>query len=202
MPPAIPEPTRVYTLRVSLAESAPEIWRRIHVTDKMTLDDLHDTIQIAMGWTDSHLHRFTIGGKSYSKILPDIAAMDGQDDIDEDRVRLGRVLKKKGHRFEYVYDYGDYCVHDIVVEDIGEPDPGRFYPACLAGERACPPEDCGSMSGFYQMLESLADPTDEEHQSYLEWLGDQYDPEHFDLRSVNHVLRHFDQYVSGWDRDD
>ena len=192
---------KTFTLRISLERSDPEIWRRFQVTDTMTLDDLHDTIQIVMGWTDSHLHRFSIAGTDYSKILPDVVERDGQDAIDEDDVLIGDVIKKKGQKFVYIYDYGDNWRHNLVVEAIGEPAPGQYYPVCLEGERACPPEDCGAIWGYYQMLESLRDPDHEEHARYLEWLGGHFDPDHFDLESRNAILERFDEYVSGWDFD-
>ncbi len=192
---------KTFTLRISIEGSDPEIWRRFQVTDEMTLDDLHDTIQIVMGWTDSHLHRFSIAGKQYSKILPDVVERDGQDAIDEDDVLIGDVIKKKGQKFVYIYDYGDNWRHNLVVEAIGEPVPGQYYPVCLEGERACPPEDCGAIWGYYRMLESLRDPDHEEHASYLDWLGGHFDSDHFDLESRNAVLEHFDEYVSGWDDD-
>jgi len=192
---------KTFTLRISIGGSDPEIWRRFQVTDTMTLDDLHDTIQIVMGWTDSHLHRFSIAGKQYSKILPDVVERDGQNAIDEDDVLIGDVIKKKGQKFVYIYDYGDNWRHNLVVEAIGEPVPGQYYPVCLEGERACPPEDCGAIWGYYRMLESLRDPDHEEHASYLDWLGGHFDSDHFDLESRNAVLEHFDEYVSGWDDD-
>ena len=196
-----PPARNMLTLRISIEKSDPEIWRRFQVTDTMTLDDLHDTIQIVMGWTDSHLHRFSIAGKRYSKILPDIVEIDGQDEIDEDDVLIGDVIKKKGQKFVYIYDYGDNWRHNLVVEEIGEPLPGQYYPVCLDGERACPPEDCSGIWGYYRMLESLRDPDHEEHASYLEWLGGSFDPDHFDLEARNAVLERFDEYVSGWDYD-
>ena len=195
----VAEPVKVLTLRISIERSDPEIWRRFQVTNEMTLDDLHDTIQIVMGWTDSHLHRFSIDGKRYSKILPEIAVMDGPGEIDEDEVLIGDVLKKKGQTFVYIYDYGDHWRHNLIVEEISEPISGQHYPVCLEGGRTCPPEDCGGLWGYYRMLESLRDPDDDEHESYLEWLGGDFDPDHLDLDKVNAILEHFDEYVSGWD---
>ena len=127
--------------------------------------------------------------------------MDGQDEIDEDEVSVGDVIKKSGQKLVYIYDYGDNWRHNLVVETIGKPVSGQYYPVCLEGERACPPEDCGGLWGYYRMLESLRDPDDEEHTSYLEWLGGSFDPDNFDLEARNAVLARFDEYVSGWDDD-
>ena len=192
----------VLTFRINLERSEPEIWRRFQVVAGMTLDDLHDTIQIVMGWTDSHLHSFSIDGKRYSKVLSDDIEMDGPPEIDEDDVLVGDVLKKKGQKLVYIYDYGDNWRHNLVVEEICQPVPGQYYPVCLDGDRTCPPEDCGGLWGYYRMLKSLKDPDDEEHESYLEWLGGHFDSDHFDPDGRNAILQRFDEYVSGWDRED
>jgi len=111
------------------------------------------------------------------------------------------VIKKKGQKLVYIYDYGDNWRHNLVVEEIGEPNPDQYYPVCLGGERACPPEDCGGLWGYYRMLESLRDPDDDEYESYREWVGGSFDPDHFDLEARNAVLARFDEYVSGWNDD-
>ena len=88
----------------------------------------------------------------------------------------------------YVYDFGDDWMHDLVLEKRFSPEPDVNYPRCIAGERACPPEDCGGIGGFYRMLECLSDPHDKEYETWKEWLGDEYDPEYFDKEEVNHIL--------------
>jgi hypothetical protein len=92
-------------------------------------------------------------------------------------------------RFEYEYDFGDGWHHSLVIEEISPPEPGVEYPVCLAGVRACPPEDCGGPWGYPEFLEILADPAHEEYESMLEWVGGAFDPERFDLARVNGLLR-------------
>lgn len=182
-------------------ESGPEIWRRFQLTDEMTLFDLHNVIQIVMGWTDSHLHDFEIKGKRYSHLSPHDDAYDDPP-IDEENVLVRNVLKRTGQKFQYIYDMGDNWQHTLVVEEVTESPAGLPHPICLAGERACPPEDCGGTWGYHEMLEAVRDPLHEEHESYLEWLRPDFDPDHFGLRDVNDILERFDEYLSGWDENE
>jgi hypothetical protein len=178
--------------------SDPEIWRRFRLTGEMTLFDLHNVIQIVMGWTDSHLHDFEIKGKRYSHRSQDDDFYD-EPPIDEENVLVGKVVKQRGQKFLYVYDMGDDWQHTLVVEEIAESPPGLPHPICLAGERECPPDDCGGIWGYYEMLKAVQDPQHEEHESYREWLQAGFDPDHFGLRGVNNTLERFDEYRSGWD---
>ncbi len=102
---------------------------------------------------------------------------------------LSQVVPEKRNSFLYEYDFGDGWVHEIVVEDTADPEPGQTYPICLGGERACPIEDCGGPPGYENMLEALADPKHPEHREYLDWFGDEkFDPEAFDLEQINETL--------------
>ena len=104
-------------------------------------------------------------------------------------VTLGEIAPIAGRRFRYVYDLGDGWMHDILVEAIQAPKTPLKYPVCLAGERACPPEDCGRLPGYAALLETLSDPTHPEHEDMVEWVGGGFDPEAFDLAKVNRKLR-------------
>lgn len=174
----------VYQLKVSLREITPLIWRRVQVPGDLTLAKLHRVLQIVMGWTNSHLHKFSIGGVDYAEPDPD-GFMNFQSDR---RSRLNNVVRAK-QKFEYEYDFGDGWVHDLVVEKTLEPEADIFYPICLAGERACPPEDCGGIWGYEKFLEAIMDPANEEHEEMLTWIGGSFDPETFDLDAVNRSLR-------------
>lgn len=192
---------KILRLRISLEGSDPEIWRRFQLTDEMTLLDLHNVVQIVMGWTDSHLHEFEIKGKRYCLRFPN-DDFYGDPPIDEGTVRLGDVLKRVRQKVQYIYDMGDGWQHTLVVEERVESASGFPHPVCLAGERACPPEDCGGIWGYYQMLEAVRDPEHDEHETYLEWLSPDFDRDHFDLREVNGILKRYDEYVSGLDEDE
>ncbi|MDF0673962.1 MAG: plasmid pRiA4b ORF-3 family protein [Nitrospira sp.] len=174
----------VHQLKVSLREIKPTIWRRVQVPGDITLAKLHLVLQIVMGWTNSHLHKFSIGGVDYAEPDPD-GFLNFQSDR---RARLNNVPRAK-QTFEYEYDFGDGWKHDLVVEKTLQPEPGVSYPICVAGERACPPEDCGGVWGYEKFLETIMDPANEEHEEMLAWVGGSFDPEAFDLDAVNTSLR-------------
>ena len=115
--------------------------------------------------------------------------MELDDARDEGRVRIEQVLKSEGAKIRYEYDFGDSWNHDILLEKILTREPGKVYPVCVDGKRACPPEDCGSVPGYYTLCEAMADPKHPDRKNLLEWLGDEpYDPEAFDLNEINEIL--------------
>jgi hypothetical protein len=180
---------KAYTLRITLLETDPPIWRRLTVSSDTTLARLDRIIQAAMGWTNSHLHIFTAGGVLYSDPSPewDIKVEN------ERRARLGGIAREVGEAFIYEYDLGDSWRHQVLVEDIRFSSEDPIQPTCLAGERACPPEDCGGVNGYYQKLECLSDPNDEEHESTKIWIesmtGGPFDPDVFRLGAANRALK-------------
>ncbi len=174
-----------YQLKVTLQNTKPPIWRRIQVRAGITLPQLHDAIQVAMGWTDSHLHLFNIGGVDYGMPDPEFA----NDMRSEQRVRLGRVVTTEKDRFVYEYDFGDSWTHNILLEKILPPEPDVHYPRCLAGKRTCPPEDVGGVWGYAEFLETIRDADHPEHDDMLDWCGGAFDPEAFSLDEVNAALR-------------
>jgi hypothetical protein len=180
-----PADTPIYQLKVTLKESKPPIWRRILVPGDISLSKLHQILQIAMGWEDSHLHQFIVGGTYYGE--PDPGFRDEMKS--ERRVKLNQVAPHEKGRFTYEYDFGDSWEHQIVVEKIVPPEPGARYPVCTAGTRACPPEDCGGVWGYESLLEAIADPNNPEHDEMLEWVGEDFDPDAFDLEEINERLK-------------
>ena len=184
---------RLYLLRIKLLDIEPEIWRRFVVPANITLDRLHDVIQIVMGWNDSHLHEFTIGKKRYTE-YPEYK----EDGLECGRYRFGGLIKRKGRTFGYLYDFGDSWEHELTLEESRYFNPElRTAIACLEGERACPPEDVGGTPGYYEFCEVLQDPSDEEYEHFMEWSGGNYDSERFDIDSVNWELM---KYLR-WSRD-
>ena len=176
----------LYELKITLRGSDPAIWRRIQVPGDIKLDRLHRVFQIAMGWEDSHLHQFVKPPLVYS--VPSEMGYASPDQRDERRFRLADLVRRKRASFIYEYDYGDSWKHDVVVEKIVPAGPEEKRAVCLAGENACPPEDCGGIWGYYELLEAVKDPNDEEHEEMLEWLGEDFDPGRFDLENVNATL--------------
>ena len=173
----------IYQCKVTLNGSMPPIWRRLLVPAGLNLGDLHQIIQVAMGWTDSHLHQFFVGEKMYGVPNPDM-----DDTLDEETARLAKVIPGEAFKFRYEYDFGDSWMHTIVVEKVLDPEPGKSYPICLKGKGNCPPEDCGGIWGFADFLVAMADPEHSEHETLKEWAGGEYDPDAFDLAEVNRVL--------------
>lgn len=179
----------VYQFKITLLGSKPSIWRRIQVED-CTLDKLHEHIQTAMGWTNSHLHQFEIFEKRYGD--PELLD-DGFDDfecIDSTKTRISDITPNAGKRFSftYEYDFGDGWEHEILFEGSPNKEPGKKYPLCLEGARACPPEDVGGIYGFYDFLEALADPKHEQHDDFMEWGGD-FDPKDFDAVETTKAMK-------------
>jgi hypothetical protein len=181
----------IYQLKVTLQGSRPPIWRRLLVPSNMTLGKLHETLQVAMGWSDSHLHDFTIDEETYGEANPEDRAMGLPPTRNERTVRLSKVLRYEGAKANYTYDFGDGWEHKIVVEKIMPPVPGIAYPVCVAGKRNCPPEDCGGIGGYEDLLAILEDPNHDEHEHMMEWVGGRFDSEAFDLTEVNEVLAQF-----------
>jgi hypothetical protein len=176
---------QVYQLKVTLKGSKPPIWRRLLVPGTVSLYQLHQIIQIAMGWTDSHLHQFIIEEEFYSIPSPE----DWEPVKDERRHRLNQVVPAENDKFIYEYDFGDSWEHQILVEKIQPPESGIKYPLCIKGKAACPPEDVGGVWGYMELLEAISDPNRAEHDSIIEWLGDDFDPEKFDLEAVNQAFQ-------------
>jgi hypothetical protein len=177
----------LYELKITLRGSKPAIWRRIQVPGSIKLNRLHDVIQVVMGWTDSHLHQFVDAPVVYS--IPSDDNYSRAERLDERRFRLAELARHEKSSFIYEYDFGDGWRHEVVVQKILPADPEKKYAVCLAGKNACPPEDSGGIWGYYRLLEAINNPEHEDHQEMLEWLGDQFDPCHFDLQKVNAELR-------------
>jgi hypothetical protein len=171
---------RIYQFKVTLRDVRPPIWRRIQVKNS-TLDKLHEHIQTAMGWTNSHLHQFRINDQFYADpalMAEDFVAGDCEDST---ATKLGDVLPHEGgpFAFEYDYDFGDSWHHDVDFQGRLLAEPGRRYPLCIDGARACPPEDVGGAWGYQDFLEAIADPANERHEELRNWVGGGFEPEAF-----------------------
>jgi hypothetical protein len=177
---------RIYQFDVSLLDIKPRIWRRLLIPGNLTLAQLNQVIQSAFGWTDSHLHEFTIGADRYG--MADIDDMDAEVK-DEKKFTVAEVLKDSVSEFEYEYDFGDGWCHRVVVKGIIDATPANDSPQCVAGKNACPPDDVGGPGGYEMFLKSMADPEDDEHSEYLDWYGGPFDPKAFDIDAANALIR-------------
>lgn len=183
---AKPTAKSIYQLKITLRGSKPPIWRRVQTVGGVTLAELHAIIQVAMGWNDDHLHEFEVGRVRYGEPEDDMLGFGMDLGVkDESRARLYKIAPTEGKRFQYVYDLGDSWEHSILVEKILAPEPGAQYPRCLAGRRACPPEDCGGIWGYEALLETLQHPESPDYAEISEWLETDFDPEAFSVEEVN-----------------
>lgn len=208
----------IYHLRIALRHSKPPIWRRVAVPGSITLGELHEVIQIAMGWMNCHLHHFMLRDAALKPSREEIrkaatsdmwndaffSRMRGQrifvsqrtpdgepldmEGEDEDAVTLAEVCGKVKSKLVYEYDFGDGWEHMIEVQKITPAEADVEYPVCLAGKLACPPEDCGGVHGYYHLLAVAGDPKHEDHKDMVEWLGGTLDPEAFDIDGINAEL--------------
>jgi hypothetical protein len=175
----------IATVRIELRDSDPLIWREVEVPTSVTLFVLHDIVQATMGWFDYHLWEFTVGTQRYG--LPMEDNWDTEPCIDASKVRLRDVLKPRRTTIDYLYDFGDGWEHRLIVSRIRAGEPGISYPRYVGGEWNAPPEDCGGIPGFYEMLDALADPQHPDHTTVKEWLDD-YDPKAIDELPIKYAL--------------
>jgi hypothetical protein len=178
---AIPAAQRVFQFKITLLDAQPPIWRRIQVKD-CSLDRLHEHIQTAMGWTNSHLNHFRIDGQFYGDPLLMQENFQELGYEDSTTTKVSAILPKSGKRFrfEYEYDFGDSWQHEVLFEGVVRAEPGQRFPLCLEGARACPPEDVGGVWSYADFVQAIADPEDERHEQLLGWVGGPFDPEAFD----------------------
>jgi hypothetical protein len=180
----------IYQFKVTLDGVKPTVWRRIQLPGDASFWDLHCAINDAMGWEDMHLHAFQIGDKRngidigipMEDEMPwsDTTMLAGWD------VPIANHLNQPGAHCTYLYDFGDDWSHKVVLEAIVPREAKIKYPRCLAGARACPPEDCGGIHGYARLCDILKNPsrTDEEAEELLDWVGDDFDPDAFDAGRV------------------
>lgn len=174
----------LYEIKVQLQEIDPPIWRQLRVRPQTSLARLHKVFQKAIGWTNSHIHVFKIGDKEYGE-----GDFDWDFDVhDYTGIKLQDVFIEGRKFFVYEYDLGDSWRHDITLLDTVEGAPGERI-ACVGGARACPPEDCGGVTGYYDLLIALSDLEHKDHEMLLEWVGGKYDPDAFDVGKVDRRLK-------------
>ncbi|HEY5301348.1 MAG TPA: plasmid pRiA4b ORF-3 family protein [Acetobacteraceae bacterium] len=168
---------QICTVRIELMDTDPLIWREVEVPTSITLKVLHDIIQITVGWLDQHLWELKIDGRTYGP--PRDENWGTGPHTDAIKVRLRDVLKPRKTRIDYMYDFGDSWEHRLTVTNIRPGEPGVSYPHYVGGEWDCPPEDCGGIPGYYNMLDALADPEHPDHADVAEYLED-WDPREID----------------------
>ncbi|HUX53843.1 MAG TPA: plasmid pRiA4b ORF-3 family protein [Williamwhitmania sp.] len=181
---------QIYQVQVTLKDSKPKIWRRLLIPSDMLLADLHKVIQTSMGWTNSHLHQFIKDKKFYEVRQPDDDFWNDFKSIDykKKKIRVSDLLPAEKETMIYEYDFGDGWEHVITLEKILPMEEGRKYPTCVAGKMACPPEDCGGVWGYAEMLKTIQQPEHEDYNDTIEWLGEDFEPEYFNIDEINDFL--------------
>jgi hypothetical protein len=174
----------VYQFKITLRGSKPPIWRRIQVPETYSFWDLHVAIQDAMGWLDYHLHSFRFAPGS-DGVAIEIGLPEGDEYLQSVKVKMKKYFHQEKDKAMYVYDFGDWWEHEIVLEKILPRDAKLEYPICLAGEMVCPMEDCGGMRGYQHILEVLSDPNHAEYADTIDWMGYDFDPTDFDPLDVD-----------------
>jgi len=175
-----------YQIKVVLCDTKPAIWRRVQVPGDISLFHLHNVLQVVMGWTNSHLHQFRNEENVYG--FPADPEFYASGDLDERKYTVADIAPCEKSRFLYEYDFGDGWEHEVLVEAELPPMVKR-QAICMDGKNACPPDDCGGVPGYYNLLEAIKDPKHKEHKDLLEWLGGSYEPRHFDTEKVNARLK-------------
>lgn len=187
-----------YQFKISLNNTSPEIWRRIQVPSYMNLLEFHLAIQIAMGWTNSHLFEFRIDNQTFQTLYEHDDEFDESQFTDAGSVTLERLLLNPCLEFSYLYDFGDSWYHTVTFEKSETSLKKLPDPICIDGALNCPPEDCGGLSGYYEMLNVLNSGTKSEKQEHVEWLGKDFDPLFFDKKKVNKELKKIDEWIVEW----
>ena len=170
-------------------DASPSIWRRIQVPEAYSFWDLHVALQDAMGWLDYHLHLFRVTDPDTRQAvqigIPDEDAIESDEPILPSwDIPIALYFSSPGVVARYEYDFGDGWEHDLTLGAIRPREPDQKYPRCVDGARACPPEDCGGVGGYEDLLTVIRTPTHEEYESTLQWLGGRFDPEKFDPERV------------------
>ncbi|MBI5184265.1 MAG: plasmid pRiA4b ORF-3 family protein [Nitrospinae bacterium] len=181
--------SQVYQIKITLSGSEPSIWRRFLIEPNENLYKLHQFIQVIMGWTNSHMHQYRQNKNYYGKPDKESEADFGFKTLDERKFKIFQVLDKPKAKIIYEYDMGDSWDHIVVVEKILPKEENKDYPICLDGALSCPPEDCGGIPGYYDLLEIIKNPDHEEYEDMMEWLGDKFNPEEFSLEKINKNLK-------------
>ncbi|XP_050528294.1 uncharacterized protein y4hQ-like [Daktulosphaira vitifoliae] len=193
MPSAVSS-KKIFQFKIILKYTQPKIWRRIEVPEEFTFWELHSAIQDCMGWSGMHPHNFkALNPRTGRK---DVIGKENEDldIICEKNTKIADYFLSPQDKASYLYDFGDKWDHRILLESIEPAIIGREYPQCIAGKQACPPDDCGGVWGYQELLEIRANPNHEDYEERMEWLGEEFDPDEFDPKSVE-----FDHPDNAWE---
>ncbi len=178
-----------YQVQIALKKFTPKIWRRLLIPSDLLLSDFHKVIQTTMGWENYHLHQFIKDGCFYTIRLKDDDFWNEMRNVDYKNLKVSDLLKAEKEKIVYEYDFGDGWEHDIVLEKIIFDSPDKVKPTCIAGKMNCPPEDCGGIWGYSNLLKIISSPKHKEYKEMIEWLGGKFDSEYFSMDVTNTLLK-------------
>lgn len=182
------KPVPSYIFNISITFSDPLIWRRVQVPGNFSLAQLHDVIQQAMGWTDSHVHQFQVGKISYEPTIKSNKPRESKR-FDEHKYQLHTLEEGMQFMFSYIYDAGEGWEHEIYLEEVISPEKELKYPILLAGEQACPPEEVGDVHEYNQLVTAFETPESNNHHSLAELSGDpSFNPASFNLEAAKKLV--------------
>lgn len=188
----------ILQLTIKLDHTDPLIWRRILLKKETSFFELHHIIQIVMGWKNYHLFEFNLDGFRVGMIEENENGYGSNQLLDANKTLLSDILSLVEDRFMYNYDFGDGWLHEIALEKLIETEVKRVYPICIDGQLNCPPEDCGGINGFNDILQILENKEHPRYKEIRNWVGKNYDPEQFDTVKVNKKLKQLQKYISRW----
>jgi hypothetical protein len=182
---------RVWQVTITIADIEPAIWRRLLLREDLNFAQLHEVIQAAFGWTDSHLHHFIVGGLVVGAPEFDEDGFNRYQTFEASEVFLHDLLidDRDQAKILYEYDFGDCWRHTISFDKLSFEQPGESYPMLLDGARSGPPEDAGGSPGYESFLEAWRDPDHEEHKAMRTWAGRAFDPEKFDREKTQKAIK-------------
>lgn len=197
----------IFKFRIELEGSHPTISREFLVPSDFTFYKLHHTVQIVMGWENYHLYEFSIDSYRIGQQFEEDGFNGPNEIIDSKTIKIGDVLKLKGQKLDYLYDFGDYWQHSLTLERIIE-DLSIPFPICCSGNLNCPPEDVGGLPGFYDFLKIMNKPKHPEYKELKKWVqsklvavDSKYDPMKFYGERVNFILLNLDMYIKDWEKE-
>ncbi|MCB9228486.1 MAG: plasmid pRiA4b ORF-3 family protein [Deltaproteobacteria bacterium] len=177
---------------ISIIGTDPLVWRKVRLSNHMTLNDLHWAIQGAFGWENAHLHAFYVNtGRISGNEMDDLDDPDGDENTDSNGISIHDLIEQREKKFTYEYDFGDSWHHEIKIVGTEPLETPMKVPECIDGERCCPPEDCGGVWGFENFLEVMADPSHEEYADMKDWYGRRFNAEKFSIADANKEIKSF-----------
>jgi hypothetical protein len=185
----------LHQVKITIAGIEPPIWRRLLLPLDLNFAQLHETIQAAFGWTDSHLHQFVVGGLIVGAPEFDEDGLSGRRTFEATEVFLRDLdfMRWPEPKILYEYDFGDGWRHWIEFETEKPRAANETYPLLVDGARHGPPEDVGGRAGYERFLEAWTDPDHEDHRDVRKWVGRTFKPEAFDRertqKAINAALR-------------